>query len=295
MNTLPLELHGYICELSCIQDAATVRSLSMVSPYFTQVTRPYLYRNIAVLGAEQIFTLSSQLTAVPSHLRRIRHLFLSDTPNTPSLPDTQSQKLLRSIKQFVALSAPSLESLALFLRSPLSTAAIAAVFRTHFPSLRRLIIHGFYPYPSTPRKFPRLEHLHLSGNRNPHGLLQMCTLEDACPSLTSLRISGFVAASTFVTELEEALDIGGKGDEQLETNDCLTRAKFPPHLSRLVLQPEFPLDRGAVDTRGVSKDDVIMDHLQGIKRKKLGVELSILKQSSTSSWTDFRQEWLTSI
>ncbi|KAF8956635.1 hypothetical protein BDZ97DRAFT_1907119 [Flammula alnicola] len=209
MDILPTELHAYICQLACTDDGSSIRTLNVVSKYFQEVSRPYLYHNVSAFGMVQILCLLERLERTPPHMRHIHHLFLSDVPSDPSsskspfrLSDFENQALSRIITS----SAPTLETLSLVANAPFSsTSLIARVFRTPFPLLHSLAISGFYPFPSSLGKFPSLKRLHLNGNRNPHGLLHMCSLEEACPSLTDLKITGLGAAGAFVMELEDAL------------------------------------------------------------------------------------------
>jgi hypothetical protein len=76
--------------------------------------------------------------------------------------------------QFLLLAVPTLETL-VFSASCMATSTmlIAAAFTIVDPRLMELTIAGYYPFPHLPTSFPRLERLHLRGNRNSHGLLHM--------------------------------------------------------------------------------------------------------------------------
>ena len=52
--------------------------------------------------------------------------------------------------------------------------------------------------------FRSLTHLRLSGNRNPHGLLQLGALAAAAPALTNLRLSDLACAAPFAREMHTA-------------------------------------------------------------------------------------------
>ena len=294
MNTLPPELHNYICELACSEDGTTIRSLNMVSPYFNEVTKPFLYRNIAVSSIEQISALSERLSAVPVHLRQIRNMFISDTPSSPGPSHSEnSTKLLRAIVQILALAAPTLLSLALACRSPISTAVFASVFRTTFPVLRRLTLSGFYPYPSFPNKFPKLEYLHLNGNRNPSGILEMWILEEACPSLSTLQVTGLSSAGSFVAELEEATRASELADSLALDSTDLT-ARFPPHLKVLIVQAGPVPDRVLGETL-LLNDKVMMDGLWALKTRNGGggaIKISLLERAKRPlSAEDVKKQW----
>lgn len=293
MNTLPPELHNYICELACSEDGTTIRSLNMVSLYFNEVTTPFLYRNIAVSSIEQIFALSERLSAIPVHLRQIRNVFISDTPSSPGPSYSEnSTKLLRTVVQILALAAPTVLSLALACRSPISTAVFASVFRTTFPVLRRLTISGFYPYPSFPNKFPKLEYLHLNGNRNPAGILEMWILEEACPSLSTLHVTGLSSAGSFVAELEEAMRASELASLTLDSTDLT--ARFPPQLKVLIVQAGPVPDRVLGETI-LLNDKVMMDGLWALKARNGSagaIKLSLLERAKQPlSVEDVKEQW----
>ncbi|KAI8977780.1 hypothetical protein BD414DRAFT_517027 [Trametes punicea] len=215
MEALPLELHAQIFEFACTDDGSTARSLALVSRYFRDVSAPYLYQSLAISGMEQMNELVTRLDVTPPHLRRIRHLFLSDW----SLSQTKERVVAVSDEaqdryelektlalRILTLAAPTVESLVVVASCPFTgPPLLGALFSTPMLHLTELAVHGFYPFPHSPRSMPRLERLHLSGNRNPHGLLQLGALDSACPSLAHLRISGLVAAASFAEELQAAI------------------------------------------------------------------------------------------
>ncbi|KAI0370774.1 hypothetical protein BV20DRAFT_930771, partial [Pilatotrama ljubarskyi] len=200
MDTLPLELHAQIFAFACTDDGSTARTLALVSHYFREVATPYLYQSLAISGMEQMSELVARLDVTPPHLRRIRHLFLSDWTHSQTKErvvrtseDAQDRYLAEKTfaLRILTLAAPTLETLAMMVSCPYTgPPLLGALFSTPMPRLTELSVHGFYPFPHTANSMPRLETLHLSGNRNPHGLLHLGTLDTACPSLTELRISG---------------------------------------------------------------------------------------------------------
>ncbi|KAI0668203.1 hypothetical protein C8Q78DRAFT_1071507 [Trametes maxima] len=216
MDSLPLELHAHILEFACTDDGTTARSLALVSRYVREVSAPYIYQSIAISGMEQMSELVGRLDVIPPHLRRIRHLFLSDWTRSQAKErvvraseDAQdgyeAEKTLAL--RILALAAPMLETLAVVVSCPYTGPSIlGSLFTLPLPRLVHLSVHGFYPFPNVPRSMPRLERLHLSGNRNPHGLLQLGSLDTACPALTHLHISGLVAAVSFAEEMRAAFE-----------------------------------------------------------------------------------------
>ena len=262
MNTCPPELHSYICQLACTDDGQTARSLALVSKYLCEVARPYRYQSVAVTGADQIVELYAKLKAIPPHMRRIHHLFLSERshrtiedPHYKRAPHHMCETETTSIIQLLTLAAQTLETLTFAVPyATTSCTLIATLFSIVFPRLLELTVIGYYPFPHVPASLPRLERLHLRGNRNPHGLLQMGTLNAVCPRLTHLRVSDLSMAVSFVDELEEALngDHANTGSicnhlshEAADACPCTCsfhppsqfRAKIPPEVKCLVIQP----------------------------------------------------------
>jgi len=303
MDILPVELHLFIFNLTCTDDGWTARTLSAVSRYFREVSKSFLYRNLSVFGSGRVLELLQRLETLPSNLRQIRHLFLTDALSTSSkTPAPQlSQKETQAIMRLITLAAPTLRSLSFVPSAPLSgTSLIARVFRTSFPVLQSLSISGFYPFPSSPGKFPSLKRLHLNGNRNPIGLFQMGMLDDACPGLEELEVTGLGVAGAFVLELEGALIASGvqKEGENCDV-DFMSPVKLPPSVRRVILQagPEpvaLVNSSGRSSDMAAMKDRAFMGRLQALKSVNVnGVEIFVRdRPSSPISAEDIQRAWL---
>ncbi|KAF8803093.1 hypothetical protein BYT27DRAFT_7195968 [Phlegmacium glaucopus] len=310
MDKCPPELHAYICQLTCVDDGNTIRSINKVSRYFYNISKPYLYQNLSISGPEQIHAVATVLeTKSKGYLRHIRHLFIHDTTSTieqhghshetesaiQATPETHTL-----ILRIISLAAPTLESLAFIAYSPqTSTSLIARLFKTSFPRLRDLSICGFYPFPTTAGKFPQLERLHLSGNRNPHGLLQMSVLESACPSLKLLKISGLVSAASFVMEVKEAVE---NVDNDGEGSMSLFPAKFPPRVCRVILQagPSPKVATGGKEGYIQHRDRLMMKDLEDLNIETTTnlnvVQVTVLDRSpQPMTVRDIKEEWLENI
>ncbi|KAF8892318.1 hypothetical protein CPB84DRAFT_1783676 [Gymnopilus junonius] len=293
MDTLPPELHAYICQAVCIDEGDTIRAVNQVSKYFHDVARPYLYHTVSAVGLRQIIALLDRLGHTPSHLRQVHHLFLSDLPHSKSSTAASQFRLTltecNTIMRLVILSAPTLQTFSFFAASPFSsTSLIGRIFRVSFPHLHTLAISGFYPFPSIPGNFPSLARLHLDGNRNPQGLFQVSGLEEACPALTDLKVSGLGAAASFILELTEALR------DPTANSDSMIPTRLPSRLRRLALQagPE-PSGCGAIVTL---KDQAMMMTMGVLTvgfQDTHGVQLSVLERSKAGTCLeDLRRDWL---
>ncbi|KAG6818506.1 hypothetical protein H0H93_004436 [Arthromyces matolae] len=287
MNQCPPEIHSYICQLACIDDGRTVHALGLVSKYFHHISRPFLYQSLSLSGSEQLSAIDALLQGTVPHLRLVRHLFLSthknDTPasTTPKATDAADSA---AILRIITLCAPTLETLSFVSSSPsMGTMAISRLFRTPFPRLRELSISGFYPFPSAPGKLPSLERLHLHGNRNPHGLLQAGGLDEACPSLTHLRVSGLSMATTFALDLQAAF----AGDE-----DSPFPSKLPSRLRHLVIQPAKALPSSEKEAAHRARDDAMVAQLEKLQPPQ-HVEFTLLPRATMEgAYGVFQRDWV---
>lgn len=289
MNTCPPELHAYICQLACTDDGYTVRSLNLVSRYFRNISISFLYRSIAISGIGQINQLASRLENTPPHLRQLRHLYLCDKKSQTQKPERTQAKFLseadaNTITRILTLAAPTLKSLAFIASCPMSsTPLISRLFRISFPHLQDLTVAGFYPFPSSPGKMPSLERLHLTGHRNPHGLLQVGNLDEAYPSLTHLRVSGLGMAVSFAIELKQALN----DDESL----AVFPSKLPQRVRSVIVQPGIALPLSGKLGPSKAKDQMMMKHLNDIKSVK-AVDYTLLERGSGTDAQKIRQDWM---
>ncbi|KAG5649114.1 hypothetical protein H0H81_006177 [Sphagnurus paluster] len=230
----------------------------------------------------------SKLELTPPHLRFIRHLFIS-THSNGEVTDQEPRKLSNGLEstaviRILTLAAPTLETLSFVSTSPaVSTSSISRLFRTSFPRLRELSISGFYPFPSSPGKMPLLERLHLHGNRNPHGLLQLGGLDNACPSLTHLRVSGLSMAVSFSMELQDAFN--GMENSPFPS-------KLPPRIRHVVVEPAHPLPLSGKPAALHVRDQLMMEQLTDLKSPE-GLKFSFLPRAVNQSIPEsFKKDWL---
>lgn len=302
MDTLPVELHAQIFHLACTDDGTTARSLSLVSRYVHQVAEPLLYHTLNLSGYSQLGIIANKLPTLPIKCRRVHHLFISDhTTQQNALhdilnyPDFDSET--SPIIRILNITLQSLVSLSLDIANPrISPHLLGHIFSFTFPRLRTLLIHGFYPIPHTPQSLPRLEYLHLSGHRNPHGLLQTGGLAAACPNLTRIKISGLMFARSFVKELEDAL--------LLESRDAPSGAPISPllpHLQHISIAPAYrpaPKLRRRCFVSGVQDDTYeTLKELEGradSEKSTVGFEVGEMRNAQELS-SALVSEWLNEI
>lgn len=275
MDAFPVEIHSYIFQFACTDDGRTARSLGLVSKYYREVVHPFQYQSIAVSGQFQVSELECRLERTLPHMRRVRNIFISD-----SAKDNQFDAALKSsaflIMRLLDLVSSSIETLALHCDNPrTSTSLLAFLFGLYYPHLCELIVVGYYPFPHIPNAMPRLKYLHLSGNRNPHGLLQMGNLTAACPSLTHLCISGLSRATAFAAELAEAIE----GDD---SSQSLFNTTLPPNVRHVVVQPGLPTQMLGKFVSARLSDECMMAHLRslvGDETTKRKVQFTLLERS----------------
>lgn len=217
-----------------------------------------------------------------------------------------------------------------------SAIILARMFRLSFPKLEQLALVGFYPNPTIPSRppspqsslppsptsslspslsnastpnqrgeegnferksnFPNVKRLHLSGNRNPSGLLGVGNLAKVFPELEELKVSGLSGAVGFAVEVECALRLasalgeakpvsGGPQSTSGSVTDSTPRGSgawsssldtspfsFTPHLPPLLrlfqIQPRPAFDPSTATALSISamlKDGHMMLKLQEIR------------------------------
>ncbi|KAJ3779012.1 hypothetical protein FB446DRAFT_271442 [Lentinula raphanica] len=301
--TLPVEILTQIFTLvTTLDSGASLRSLRRVSQLFNDICIPLKFLSLSLTTASSIEKLHQELQRLensPPHLRRIQHLYISLDAS-----DMQSESELDTISQIfftLQTAADTLQTLTfIYHNSPLSASVIGRLFREPLPVLTELTVHGFYPFPSpVPSSesvsflsvhslemnqscMPQLRRLHLSGNRNPHGLLQLSSLDVCFPSLTHLRISGLLMAASFAEEMKGALEMRS---DDIPEGTCgmlpCNRAILPSKLESVVLQPGYApmLDRsGVLAGSALKKDTRMMVQLKNIEeaaKRRRGVHVIV--------------------
>ncbi|KAK1223977.1 hypothetical protein PQX77_013138 [Marasmius sp. AFHP31] len=316
VNVVPPELLSQICSLACTDDGSTVKSLRLTNRYMKQVCLPMQYQSLSITRHEDLSRLVMKLHRVPDYFRRIYHLHLS-------LPFSESssrlQQNVNDVVSLLILASPTLETLSFSTPSEtISPVVIARVFRIPFPRLMELAVHGNYPFPSpASTKMPLLERLHLSGNRNPYGLLP--TLKGSFPMITHLRISGLSMASSFARQLESymknhheiavhsSLDL--KEEEWLSLRTPMTlppiHSPLPPRLQHIFITARIGADKRL---SSVKKDAAMIDTLlacvdshmkwRGDLGRKDGLHLALAmpdevepSSSASSLYTSLYEHW----
>ncbi|KAJ3724186.1 hypothetical protein DFJ43DRAFT_1090631 [Lentinula guzmanii] len=287
---LPTEVLTQIFTLTTTLDSgASLRSLLRVSQHFHDICLPLRFHCVSLTTGSSIKRLDQELKRLegsPPHLQRILYLYISPTQSDVH-PDSECETISQ-IFCILQNAAETLQTLTfIYHNTLLSTSVLGRLFRNSFPVLTELTIHGFYPFPSpmpsneSPASIPiiemnesfmpMLQRLHLSGNRNPYGLLQLSSFDKCFPSLSHLRISGLLMAGSFVEEMKDALEKHTAYDDLKSKSSCGTLlywpARLPNKLQSVVLQPGFmpPHNRVGVVGSAVKKDTWMMIQLKDIE------------------------------
>jgi len=113
----PAEIWGKIFSLVCVDGGQMGRSLSLVSKYIQEASKPYKYQTLLV-SEDNLRSLIFTLKRTPDDNRRVLHLFLSSRGwGKGELFDSASPFGADKI-QLLSLIAPSLQSLCLGHRAP---------------------------------------------------------------------------------------------------------------------------------------------------------------------------------
>jgi hypothetical protein len=178
MHYLPDEIWGEICSFACVDDGRTGRSLSLVSRFIHQVSKPYKLQSIVVIGERQVAAFADLIEQTPSHLRRVDCIFLSPSPghNRPASEYSTLERILRAISSSVRIIHAVFERVRPFVLLPVS-----------LPVLEELVVQGYIDPFTTVNdsvQFTALKHLTLACH--PDVLKTVLALT---PSLIDLRMS----------------------------------------------------------------------------------------------------------
>jgi hypothetical protein len=244
-----------------------------------------------------------EMDELPAWMRNVHTLKISDSSAiTPSDLDISVKGKFdlskTEIMYLLSLASPTLETLIFNASSSpfSSTSLVAQIFTMPFANLVDLTVVGFYPYPHPARSatkqgddlvpalkitrstLPKLQRLHLSGNRNPVGLLQAGNLDEACPSLRELKISGLAQAVSFALEVDAAASCralararaaGAGQDSSVDDQqnwECPWPSRLPYELERLELHCAHLPESHLRGTAGLKNAEMVRV-MRGIEKK----------------------------
>jgi hypothetical protein len=217
MDCSPPEICHKIFTYACLDNGFTGRSLSLVSKYITETSKPTRFQSIAIQGHEQISKFAVILERTPPHLRHVRHLFVStqsqvkgtwrrlgpvvDAYGRDVTQEGQWRKqendISAAIQRILLCIAPTVQTLALFLMYEWRSMLLSVPL----PCLTELTIRGSYFLPSTGVPlvfFESFRYLHIGERRNVLSE-DLRYISKAAPSLTHLRFTGTDSVDSLCT------------------------------------------------------------------------------------------------
>src|ERR1700733_10889852 len=109
IKNCPTEIWGRIFSLACVDDGFTGRSLSRVSRYIKEASKPYKYQCLAVKD-HQLRPLALVFKKLPADKRRVRCLFLSQA-GWESRYWGRAEFFITDKNRLLKMIAPTLEKL----------------------------------------------------------------------------------------------------------------------------------------------------------------------------------------
>ncbi|KAJ3478773.1 hypothetical protein NLI96_g9532 [Meripilus lineatus] len=212
MDRCPPEICLEIFGFACTDDGYTGRSLSLVSTFFHDTSQPVQLQSVAVYGANQMHAFAFFLRSRPPHLRKVRHLFITDRERVEHpqehIDEEDADEFFDNMHFFLtsilADISPTLQTLMLnFCVNYFITEV--PLLPVELPALTELTVHGGPIEESFLRssQAKSLKRLHIASHCQLPSNLSSC-LSYIAPSLTHLRISG-VYGSGDCGDLQEML------------------------------------------------------------------------------------------
>jgi hypothetical protein len=238
VENCPAEIWGRIFSEACSDDGSTGRSLSLVSKYIRDTSKPYKYQCLFV-EERQLRPLVTTLKKLPLEFRRIRHLFLS------SVEWASNQNIYGMDGEFFNTDK---NRLLILVSSTLQTLEIGSFnaelyLAFQMPALLDLTVHGYVRLEQLPSRhivcYPQLRRFHLACTWLENGRFPG-VLDSIAPEMKELRVSlspgVFWPQSIFHhlrTEFASAL-----GTHPADHSKTTTR--LPSSVHRIVFLPCFP-------------------------------------------------------
>lgn len=216
LGSLPLELVSHIASFACTDGGRTGGILSTVSSHVANATEPYRFQSVALSGHIQMERFYSTITAMPTHRRCVRDLYLCDQREEDwmSVMNSPTDPLCETFDKLFHLLAPHLESLTCVIFGVVHSDLLIPLLACLWPSLTSLTLRlAITQLPSLApsaldSRMPRLRHLTYA---IVHDLVDwpsfLSALLSACPSLDQLDLADVSTRTALVV----ALVVSGHG------------------------------------------------------------------------------------
>ncbi|KAJ7251400.1 hypothetical protein C8J57DRAFT_674315 [Mycena rebaudengoi] len=256
MNQAPPEICAHIFSFACTDSGYTGRSLSLVSKYFHEVSKPTKLQSIALHGRDQILAFAALLDQTPPHLRTTRALLINGRQSekeqqalimvayAPVQPERANGTAY--LEEFSAVGARAVERILQHLSPTLElldvdlSEYIEKMLREplYLPRLVDLTSRCGFPvraHPAAPllAPSPSLRRLHVIENWDQLNLTVRFFeggISHFAPALTHLRLSRLEHQENVITALEAALGLA-------PPPECVT--ELPATIELVLLKPEM--------------------------------------------------------
>jgi hypothetical protein len=276
MDKIPLEICTEICAYACLDSGRTGRTLSLVSKYVHGASQPVKLQSISLHGKRQIAKFASLLRRTPSHLRRVRYLFLSRHDPYPldalasktgynlDVEIEHEKRFFRVILSILTAVSETVEVLEVVWFSNFD----ANLDATHLISLPRLkeitTHHGFALDPIIFESCPQLRWMHIV---KPYRSDLFGAIRAIAPSLTHLRFSRLQRQYYITLLLEVAMGIReAPPDAKLKLKLPITT--LPSSVQTIIAKPSRPpAPTGYCGTHAAEYHD-LMGHLNRLNEEE---------------------------
>jgi hypothetical protein len=245
MDRWPTETWGHVFTHACTDDGYTGRSLSLVSRYIHEASKPMKLQSISVVGISQIHGFARLIANTPPCYRQVRYLFIHDMGRSEDEDDDDDdqgseqpgsdQTLLFTLESIITTLAPSLTILYAFVYTLTSHPILPS--SVIFPRLGELtlycpthrgsvLIATLESIPKIVALFPALQYLYLAHPKS-ENLESVIRITHALPSLTHICIrSGW--SMKVINTLIDAL-------RSKDTDGSV----LPSTIERILWEPEY--------------------------------------------------------
>lgn len=252
MTRIPPEICESIFALACVDTGTTARSLSLVSKYISETSRPYRFQSISLHGFKEITIFLKLLNQTEPVLRRVRYLFMSTQRRGPYKPNQNhehdwdgAEPLANAIEAILQLVAPHVQVLELDIETKASSFMHAV---TTFPHLTDLTCYGVYPLDIRLEKplifsCDSLRRLHLRKSWSVPGLYFLPHIARLAPNVTHLLFSDLQQDTWVGSHMPVALGLADPS-----AHDRTSMTPFPASVKHVLIRPGSAPSRGKCGT-----------------------------------------------
>ncbi|CCM03260.1 uncharacterized protein FIBRA_05387 [Fibroporia radiculosa] len=329
MEDIAVELWMRIFSFACTDDGSTGRSLSLVSKFFQDVSRPYRLQSIVLKDREQLHDFAEILQRTPPEHRRIHHLFIADPHRPPrrtlaAFPDLSSlgkTELLRTLALYSLTSdevqaiwqrlgpqaqSENAEILDRSIKQPVPE--LESILQFVAPTVRTLTAHASSCLYLLTNKFPELEELTILG---PNVAIQRRPFPPGdLAQLPSLRRLHLVDSSEFFMQFVQRapqithLRLTGLSFLRQDAVDALgTALHIPPDHTDPASPSVVPhnylprIERIITDSQSVPTNASLIRRIRGVQGLTQNSKVTFIQPDSLEGtkpyvWSDARRDWL---